>query len=160
MTEYPLDLQNAVRYAGRWAYSRNPEFFNFDGIGGDCTNFISQCIYAAGAVMNYTKDTGWYYVSLNNRAAAWSGVEYFYKFMINNKSVGPFGHEVALSEIKTGDVIQLGSSAGFYHNLLVVDVKDSQPLVAAHTYDTYARELSSYVFQKARALRIDKARKW
>jgi len=160
LTEYPLDLQNAVKYAGRWAYSRNPAYFDFDGMGGDCTNFISQCIYAAGAVMNYTKDVGWYYVSLSNRAAAWTGVEYFYKFMVNNSGVGPFGREVALSDLREGDVVQLGSSGRFYHSLIVVEVKDSQPFVAAHTYDTYKRALYSYMFDSARALRIDRARRW
>ena len=36
---------NAVNYAKKWALSRNPDFYNFDLLGGDCTNFISQCIY-------------------------------------------------------------------------------------------------------------------
>lgn len=159
MTEYNLDLEKAVRYAGRWAYGRNPEFFDFDGLGGDCTNFISQCIFAAGAVMNFTKDVGWYYLSLNDRAAAWTGVEFFYRFMTTNKGVGPFGHEVPLSELRKGDVVQLGSDGRFYHSLIVVNVKDSQPLVAAHTNDVYAKPLFSYMFDNARALRIDRARK-
>ena len=160
MVEYALDLENAVRYAGKWAYGRNPVYYDFDGLGGDCTNFISQCIYAAGAVMNYTKDTGWYYASLHNRAAAWTGVEFFYRFMVNNTGVGPFGREVPLSEIGVGDVVQLGDGERYYHSLLVIDVKDGQPYVAAHTEDVYHRPLYSYMFGTARALRIDRARKW
>lgn len=160
MVEYALDLENAVRYAGKWAYGRNPAYYDFDGLGGDCTNFISQCIYAAGAVMNYTKDVGWYYASLRNRAAAWTGVEYFYRFMVNNTGAGPFGREVPLAEIAVGDVVQLGDGGKFYHSLLVIDVKDGQPYVAAHTEDVYHRPLYSYMFGDARALRIDKARKW
>ena len=159
MTEYELDLANAVRYAGRWAYGRNPAYYDFDGLGGDCTNFISQCIYAAGAVMNYTKDLGWYYVSLNNRAAAWTGVEFFYNFMINNKNAGPFGREVPLPEARVGDVIQFGDRDGFYHSMLVVDFRDGQPCVAAHSNDTFNRPLFSYMFDKARVLRIDRARR-
>ena len=44
----------AVNYAVRWALSRNPAFENFSGQGhgGDCTNFISQCLYAGGWTMN------------------------------------------------------------------------------------------------------------
>ncbi|MBQ2742544.1 MAG: amidase domain-containing protein, partial [Oscillospiraceae bacterium] len=30
----------AVRYARRWAFRRNPAYYNFDEIGGDCTNFV------------------------------------------------------------------------------------------------------------------------
>ena len=35
----------AVAYARRWAFARNPKYYNFDKLGGDCTNFASQCIY-------------------------------------------------------------------------------------------------------------------
>lgn len=38
----------AVRYAHRWANSFNPKYANYDGKGGDCTNFVSQCIKAGG----------------------------------------------------------------------------------------------------------------
>ena len=68
--------EKAVEYAHKWAFERNPAYYNFEGIGGDCTNFISQCIHAGGAPMNYTKDVGWYYSSPNNRSAAWSSVHY------------------------------------------------------------------------------------
>ncbi len=160
MVDYALDLENAVRYAGRWAYGRNPEYYDFDGLGGDCTNFISQCIRAAGAVMNYTKDVGWYYVSLNNRAAAWTGVEFFYRFMTGNKGVGPFGREVPENDIAAGDVVQLGEGGVFSHSLLVVDVADGCPYVAAHSADAFMRPLYSYMFGQMRVLRIDRARRW
>ena len=146
MVEYALDPNKAVRYAGKWAYGRNPAYYDFDGLGGDCTNFISQCIDAAGAVMNYTKDLGWYYVSLRDRAAAWTGV-------------GPFGSVVPLSAVRVGDVVQLGEAGRYYHSLLVVSVKDGQPYVAAHTSDAFNRPLFSYMFGDLRVLRIDRARK-
>lgn len=31
----------AVEYAQRWALSRNPEFYSFEGMGGDCTKLDS-----------------------------------------------------------------------------------------------------------------------
>ena len=76
----------AVEYARRWALSRNPLFINFAGQGGDCTSFVSQCIYAGSCVMNFTRDFGWYYVNPNDRAPAWSSVEYLYDFMTNTPS--------------------------------------------------------------------------
>lgn len=30
--------QAAVEYAHLWAYGRNPNYYDFHGIGGDCTN--------------------------------------------------------------------------------------------------------------------------
>ena len=48
---------NAVAYAKKWAYGRNPKYYDFSDLGGDCTNFASQCIYAGSGVMNYTPTT-------------------------------------------------------------------------------------------------------
>ena len=158
--EYKLDTQKEIAYARKWAYGRNPEFYSFDYLGGDCTNFISQCLYAGGAVMNYTKDTGWYYISLNNRAAAWTGVEFLYRFLVKNKSVGPFGYETALYNAAVGDIIQLGNAQRFYHSLLVISRQSGIIYVAAHTNDTYGRPLYLYGYERARCIHIEGARKW
>ena len=49
----------AVAYAQKWWNSHNPKFPVFDV---DCTNFISQCLFAGGAPMrgqfNREKDGG------------------------------------------------------------------------------------------------------
>ena len=54
MQKIPYDRNAAVAYAKEWALGRNPAYYNFDGIGGDCTNFASQSIFAGAKVMNYT----------------------------------------------------------------------------------------------------------
>ncbi|MBQ9384203.1 MAG: amidase domain-containing protein [Ruminiclostridium sp.] len=159
MTVYELDTEKSVEYAKTWAFGRNPDFHTFDLLGGDCTNFVSQCIYAGGAVMNYTPDTGWYYLSAFDRAAAWTGVEYFYRFMVNNTGAGPFGKETALRNASAGDVIQLCMEDGCYHSLFVVDIRDGVPYVAAHTNDAFDRPLYSYGYDEARCIHIIGARK-
>ena len=95
MRQIPYNRETAVAYARRWAMARNPSYYDFEKIGGDCTNFASQCIFAGAKVMNYTKVLGWYYRSSNDRTASWSGVEYLYKFLVNNSSVGPYAREVS-----------------------------------------------------------------
>ena len=69
------DRDKSVAYAKKWAYGRNPKFYAFSNLGGDCTNFASQCIYAGAGVMNYTPTFGWYYKNLNDRTPSWTGVE-------------------------------------------------------------------------------------
>lgn len=91
LIEFPYNRELAVAYAHRWAYGRNPEYFDFQGIGGDCTNFASQCIYAGAGVMNYTPVYGWYYITANDRTASWTGVQYLYNFLTGNLNAGPFG---------------------------------------------------------------------
>ena len=50
----------AYEYARKWAFKRNPAYYDFSEIGGDCTNFASQCIYAGAGVMNYTPTFGFF----------------------------------------------------------------------------------------------------
>lgn len=159
MTEYRINLSAEIEYARRWAYSFAPGYYNFESIGGDCTNFISQCLYAGGAAMNYTPDIGWYYISVQDRAAAWTGVEYFYRFIVNNKGIGPFGSVVPLSEAAPGDVIQLCSDGRYYHSLLVIDVREGTPYIAAHTFAACDRPLTTYPLDNARCIRITRSRR-
>ena len=163
MIKIPYDRSAAVRYAARWAYSRNPAYFNFSGIGGDCTNFVSQCLYAGSGVMNYTPDFGWYYISPDNRAAAWTGVTYLYNFLTTNKGTGPYGVDVYPESAQIGDVVQLGDETGmFYHTLIIVAKTDSTPrgiFLASHSDDAFLRRLSTYNYSQVRFIHIDGARK-
>ncbi len=160
LAEYPLNTAAEVAYAREWWDKRNPAFADFSALGGDCTSFVSQCIYAGGAVMNYTRDLGWYYRSLGDRSAAWAGVEYFYRFITHNRGAGPFGREIPVSEAEAGDVIQLCTGSGCYHSLFVLYANSGEPFIAAHSYDAYERPLSSYDYTYARCLRIRSARRY
>ena len=123
MREIPYNREAAVAYARRWALSRNPAYYNFDKIGGDCTNFASQSIFAGAQIMNFTPVLGWYYRSSYDRAASWSGVTYLYNFLINNRSVGPYGHTALQKEVRPGDIVQLGTASGrFYHSPVITAV--------------------------------------
>lgn len=160
------DRTRAQEYARRWATGRNPLFFNFTGLGGDCTNFVSQCLLAGCCVQNFTPDFGWYYLSPEDRAAAFTGVEYFWNFMTGtpeyvsrNGGTGPFGRAVNLAQIEVGDVVQLGDRMGdFYHTLIVSGFRGAEPLLASHSNDVYDRPLSSYAYGVARFLHIEGVR--
>lgn len=160
MQQKTYNRNAAVAYARKWALGRNPAYYNFQNIGGDCTNFASQCIFAGAGVMNYTPDTGWYYRSLYDRAAAWTGVEFLYKFLVNNKSVGPFAHEVSQNEAMPGDILQLGTNDGRFFHTPVIIATYPTILTAAHTYDALDKPLSSYNYEKVRFLHIDGVRTW
>lgn len=154
------DRQAAVDYAHKWALGRNPAYYNFESIGGDCTNFASQCIFAGAGVMNFTPVTGWYYRSSYDRTASWSGVGYLYDFLVTNNGVGPYARVVPAEAAEPGDIVQLGTSGGrFYHSPVIISVYPAI-LVAAHTYDALDRPLSSYSYDTARFLHIEGVRVW
>lgn len=160
MRELPYNRNAAVAYARKWALGRNRAYYDFEGIGGDCTNFASQCIYAGAQIMNDTPVTGWYYRSISDRSASWSGVEYLYKFLVQNRSVGPYAHVASRSEIEPGDIVQLGIAQGHFYHSPVITAVTPVILVAAHTFDALDRPLSSYDYDTARFLHIDGVRGW
>lgn len=160
MREIAYDRKAAVDYARRWALSRNPRYYDFENIGGDCTNFASQCIFAGSKVMNFTPVMGWYYRSAADRTPSWSGVEYLYNFLVNNRSVGPYAREVTQQDVMPGDIVQLGTYSGnFYHSPIVTAV-EPVILVAAHTFDALDRPLNTYEYDVVRFLHVEGVRTW
>lgn len=151
--------EEAVRYARRWALKRNPRYYNFSGIGGDCANFASQCLYAGGGVMNTKPLYGWYYRSAADRSPSWSGVKYLYNFLVANKGSGPWAEECELSRLEPGDIIQLATYLpDYHHTLVVVEAKSPRSyddvLICTHSYDSLDRPLSSYDIGKIRLLHV------
>lgn len=161
LIELPYNRSAAVSYANRWAYFRNPKYYDFSPIGGDCTSFASQCLLAGGAPMNYTPTFGWYYKSLDDRAPAWTGVKYLFNFLTTNKGIGPYGHQVPITEVAPGDICQLIiDTEDWQHTPVITSVDGDIPTydtvkIAAHSYDCACRPLSSYAISAARFIHID-----
>ncbi len=162
MREIGYNRRAAVQYALRWALSRNPQYYDFADLGGDCTSFASQCVYAGCGVMNYTPTFGWYYIDGNDKSPSWSGVEYFYNFMTDNSGVGPYAEERPLEGLEVGDIIQLGNGNRFYHTLVLTAIRTGfrgrSYYICAHNYDAYQRNLSTYRYSDIRGIHILGAR--
>ena len=156
------DRERALMYAQKWVFSQNPLFGNFRGIGGNCTNFVSQSIYAGACVMNETPTFGWYYRSADDRAPAWSGVEQLYDFLTGSGDFqdqlleGPFATVATnRTQVEIGDVVQLAnSSEDFYHTLIISALDGNEIFVCAHSDDALDRPLSSYPYASLRVLHV------
>ncbi len=157
---FEYNRERAVKYAHEWALKRNPEYYNFEDIGGDCTNFASQVIYAGSAVMNFTPLFGWYYFSPSKRSPSWTGVNFLYNFLINNKGPGPFAEIVDIKGVKPGDIVQLSfDDIGiFNHSLVIVDTGNEPGLenilVATHSDDHDNYPLYNYDWKEIRFIHI------
>ena len=160
MRELFYNRQWVVNYARVWAYSRNPRFYDFSDLGGDCTNFASQCIFAGAGVMNYTPEVGWFYIDANDRSPSWTGVEFLYDFLVNNLSVGPYGREASTDEVLPGDIVQLADFEGNFYHTLVIVAEMPQILVAAHSRNVLNKPLEDYNFDSARFIHIEGVRTW
>ena len=160
MKAITYDREKAVAYAREWALGRNPRYLNFSGIGGDCANFASQCIYAGIGVMNFTPTYGWFYRTANDRTPSWTSVKYLHTFLTTNKDgAGPYAAETDIEGVMPGDIIQIASwLPEFHHTLVVVSAGEQRApenvLIAAHSYDSLDRPLASYDVQRIRYLHI------
>ena len=145
-------------YALKYALGRNKNFYDFSRIGGDCTNFVSQCIFAGTGKMDYSKD-GWFYVNLDKRTPSWTGVEELASYLLHNNHVVVKAKEIAMEDIQTGDVIQLKRDGRFYHSLFVTKVdypvlSMADIFVSCHSADRLNARLNSFMFEQAKFLKV------
>lgn len=160
MRTLTYNREKAIEYAYKYALNRNPDYYNFDSLGGNCTNFISQCIFAGSLVMNYTPVFGWYYISLKRRAPAWTGVNELYKFLTTNLGVGPFGIQTEKENALIGDIIQFANSSNhYYHTSIITKIDRGKIFVTTNTSDALNRPLEHYSFAKHRCIHILGVRK-
>ena len=157
--------ERAVEYAKNWALSRNPLFYDFTRIGGNCTNFVSQAILAGSCTMNYSEPFGWFYISDTERAPAWTSVEFLHDFLVgagdfpsNGDRQGPYGREVKAAQTQVGDVVQLARNGDFYHTLIITGYEPRDILVSGQSDDSLDRRLTSYNFESLRFIHIDGVR--
>lgn len=159
------DREKAVNYADKYCgaawgsgnnYKYNSKYRDFNGIGGDCTNFVSQVLgdkEAGGLPFG----GGWHcvYAKYGNSqgSAAWVNADGLKNYLIysgkgsiikkgtfkqltEQTEKSPLG---AIGKLKLGDLICYEKGAGNIDHFAVVTGFDSHgyPLVNSHTTDRY-----------------------
>lgn len=82
--------EDAIAYAKNYYYFPNGSYQDYSNVGGDCTNFVSQCLAAGDMTMigsiNAYSDSNWYYYGPNipSRSTSWTGAEEFRKHWAND----------------------------------------------------------------------------
>ncbi|MGG3748123.1 amidase domain-containing protein [Heyndrickxia faecalis] len=110
-------LDKGVEYARKWALSYNPAYQKYDN---DCTNFVSQILYAAG----FKTDSTW-----KPYTNAWIQVEAFHDYLVNKKGFRSYeyssGDEAgnASNKASVGDVIQFYNIAKLRYSHTVYATK-------------------------------------
>lgn len=137
-SSYNYNKPNGVAYAKKYAETKNTSFYDADRTGGDCTNFVSQCIWAAYGGWKPGDSTTTMTNNINNRVrmmpsttlsnwfghkngggTPWENVEGLWNFVTSNSGIGPrangsnnnavYKNLVAFS-IAQGDVLQFKRS--------------------------------------------------
>ncbi len=133
---YTYSYQNAVAYANRYALSYNPAYENYNSIGGDCANFVSQCLYAGGLPMTdkwfFRRDAS----GKSSRTSPWSTANGLFNYV--SAYCGTAVVNPQNSEVTAGNpVFYYKASKGRYsHAAICVGVSPTGvPLVDAHNED-------------------------
>jgi hypothetical protein len=138
------DRVRALRYAELWWDSFNPTFTRI--ATDDCTNFISQCLFAGHMRMTggQNRSSGWWYrFGSSSRPAAWSHswVVSHLLYQHVTQRVGARTIQNA-RELRIGDLIfyDWDGDGRYTHSTIVTDFDGrGDPLVNAHTDPSYHR---------------------
>lgn len=145
------DRKRAVEYALKYALQPNTAFSflgaHRDG-GGDCSNFVSQCLMAGRAPMSYDSVAPWWYRGNGGREDSWShswavahSLYWCLKARYNKELPGLKALEVNdISLLEIGDIIQYENSMGkIYHSTIITgfttDKGGNHPLVSQHSFN-------------------------
>ncbi|HCT92069.1 MAG TPA: hypothetical protein DF613_11940 [Lachnospiraceae bacterium] len=137
---YTYSYQDAVAYADKYATSYNPAYENYNSIGGDCANFVSQCLYAGGLPMT----DNWYFRrgadGKCTRTGSWSMADGLFNYVSQycGTAVVNADPDKMVSSVTAGNpVFYYSSSKGRYsHAAICVGVNASGvPVIDAHNND-------------------------
>lgn len=113
----------AQSYAYTYVLSPNSSYVNFESMGGNCTNFTSQCLRAGGIPFDEIGGYQWYYYNSTNRAPAWTSANYFRTYYKNNVGSSSIkGIKAVTSDfasMRLGDLVQLVSSGTASHSMFI-----------------------------------------
>jgi len=157
---------SAANYAIKYALEPNIQYkyFQFvNGNGGDCTNFVSQCLKEGGAPMDYNNVRPWWYQS-GKASICWGVAHSLYWYLKTNQSTNRNvikGIEVSdIEELEIGDLVFYENYKNIiFHAAIItsfIDVSEKrEPRISQHSYnqlnETYKK---SYDYKKEHFLKI------
>ncbi len=121
-TNTAYNRSKAASYARTYAMSYNPNYpnYGYPNGNGDCTNFVSQCVYDGGMPMRIgSTDAYWYYNS-SGRSPSWAGADYFMRHWTKVRSSSYYGRAYEV-RIYTKDYI-MNNKATFGSFLSIGDI--------------------------------------
>lgn len=158
VTAHPYDREAAVSYADRWIGVRNGDWADFTGQGGNCQNFVSQCLYAGGIPRDISGGETWSWKRSDTalpedakNTLPWINVEAFRSYTVRNRGYGlAVQRDAPYLSGEPGDIIQMGFPERWSHTVLITKVVTDREgrtvdyLVDSNTADLRNVPVSAY----------------
>ncbi|MGQ4875445.1 MAG: glycosyl hydrolase family 18 protein [Promethearchaeia archaeon] len=155
----------AYGYAYKWWNGYNPHYNDYSASGGDCANFVSQCLIAGGlSLHNGTDGTGYgVYPDQDRTSSDSKGTipycdyldQHLRKYQDTNVYYTTEPSLTIPAEITIGDVVIFGNATNdkYKHAMIVVWRNSTELGLAAHSFNvwnkTFTQVISSLSFDCA-----------
>lgn len=147
-------IHGAIVYAERWAYGFNPEYKQIsDENGGDCTNFVSQCISNGGGIpedSEFRRDA--------NRLTSYTFINtpklYSYLTSKGYATDAVYASNPINFTVNPGDLViyDWDGDRSADHAAIVVGKYDNTPMIAEHSTPMYWSDYLAPVGDRDRSL--------
>ena len=144
---YNYNVANAIAYADRYCINYNSSYNSYKGRGGDCANFVSQCLYNGG----FPQDSVWY-----KHSVAWINVM---KQIAHFKQYGSF-MSANNGNLLAGNPIYFdwnGDSTYDHATICVGRNNSGTAILDSHTKDLYHATWTNWSFSKAATIQLRKS---
>ena len=143
-TTYTYNVSKAIAYADKYCINYNSSYNSYKGRGGDCANFVSQCLFAGG----FKQDSVWY-----RHSVAWINVM---KQIAHFKMYGKFLNTNNGNLIKGNPIYFDWNGDGVYdHATICVGRNNSgTAILDSHTKDLYHATWTNWSFKKAGTIQL------
>ncbi|MEE0956055.1 MAG: amidase domain-containing protein [Eubacterium sp.] len=132
--DYTYNIDAAISYADAHVFTRNPAFKDYSNLGGNCANFVSQCLLAGG--FPRTDDWEKKYSFTGDYHIPWY---YAHEHYLYFKQFGT-AEKATASNIRRGDPVYYDwdSNGRIDHVALCVGTNASgQPIIDSNTTNSY-----------------------
>jgi len=141
---YTYNVSKAIAYADKYCINYNSSYNSYKGRGGDCANFVSQCLYAGG----FKQDSVWY-----KHSVAWINVM---KQIAHFKPYGKFLTANNSNLIKGNPIYFDWNGDGVYDHATICAGRNSSgvAILDSHTKDLYHATWTNWSFKKAATIQL------
>lgn len=145
----------AKDYALKWANSFNSNYNNYDGNGGDCTNFVSQCLEAGGlaqkkpsSIPSGVMGTTSYWYSVKPKVSTpWIRVADFHSYWAPKVPDANYAGDTTVSNNgNIGDIVQIRHAGTLtrWHSMIITKKDSQQVYLTGHSVPRKDYPISSY----------------
>jgi hypothetical protein len=155
----------SVMYAINHVFNPNSNYPNYSNYGGDCTNFVSQCLEAGGWTQITSGTNKWFHAmgyssppSSTYRSPSWTGASNLYAFLSSSSRVS--STPTSITSLNVGDVVQRISNGSAHHTMIVTRRSTVNGLVKIEAHYRNASGYSPQSYANITSLSSSSAKFW